>query len=108
VWDDRSGPALVAQYRTLLACRSVKFAPAPLDLLAFAEHRGRVHLADARIWGREQVLQLEGSPEAAEPDIAGLAFSACGRQLYAASEEAIVAFDVDTAARRSFACAEVC
>lgn len=39
----------------LQACRNVKFSPAPLDLLAFAEHRSRCHLVDCRMWDRQQV-----------------------------------------------------
>lgn len=37
------------------ACRSVKFSPAPLDLMAFAEHRSRCHIVDCRMWDRQQV-----------------------------------------------------
>lgn len=37
------------------ACRNIKFGPAPLDLLAFTEHKGRCHLVDARMWDRRQV-----------------------------------------------------
>ena len=44
------------------ACRNVKFSPAPLDLLAFAEHRSRCHLVDCRMWDRQQVgASCEGS-----------------------------------------------
>jgi hypothetical protein len=106
VWDHRA-PAPVAALHTQLAARSVKFSPAPLDLLAVGEHRGRAHLVDARVWGRRQVVRVgEGAEE--EPDIAGMAFSPCGRALYVATEAAVVALDVDTAARRSFAAAELC
>ena len=47
-----SPPALRAQAS---ACRNVKFGPAPLDLMAFTEHRGRCHKVDSRMWGRRQV-----------------------------------------------------
>ncbi len=43
------------------ACRNVKFSPAPLDLLAFAEHRSRCHLVDCRMWDRQQVRQCWSS-----------------------------------------------
>jgi WD40 repeat protein len=106
VWDFRSDD-VVARFRTQLACRSVRFAPAPLDVLAFAEHRGRLHVADARMWPRRQVLHVSGAPEL-EPDISGVAFSPCGRRLYAGMEDAIVAYHVDSGGRRSFAMAELC
>ena len=43
------------------ACRNVKFAPAPLDMLAFTEHKGRAHLLDMRKWGQQQVRVTDSS-----------------------------------------------
>lgn len=40
MWDQRSS-RVVVRYSTDHACRNVKFAPAPLDLLAFTEHKAR-------------------------------------------------------------------
>lgn len=105
MWDHRSG--LIARYRTPLACRSIKFSPSPLDLLAFAEHRARVHVVDQRMWGRLQVVHVGYIPEM-EPDIAGMTFSPCGSRLHVATEDAITTFEVDTASRRCFAAAEIC
>lgn len=106
VWDHRSG-CVVAKYHTPLACRNIKFSPAPLDLMAFTEHRGRCHLVDTRMWSRHQILHVGGSPEL-EPDISGLAFSPEGRTVYVGTEDGVVAYSVDTVARRGFPCAEVC
>ena len=106
VWDHRTSQ-LVAKFNTQLACRNVRFSPAPLDVLAFSEHRGRVHIADSRMWPRKQVLHVSGTPEL-EPDISGIAFSPGGEVLYAGMEDSISAYYVDTGARRSFAMAEVC
>ena len=106
VWDHRTD-AVVAHFSTRLACRNVRFSPAPLDVLAFTEHRGRVHLADSRMWPRQQVLHVSGVPEL-EPDISGLAFSPCGKRLYVGLEDSIVAYHVDSGARRSFPHAAVC
>jgi WD40 repeat protein len=105
VWDARCLTP-VTRFYTAMACRNVRFSPSPLDLMAFSEHRGRCHLADGRMWSRRQVLHLGMSPEI-EPDVAGLAFSPCGRKLFVGAEDQLVAYDVDTSARRSFPCAEV-
>ena len=106
VWDYRT-EKVVARFCTPLACRNVRFSPAPLDVLAFSEHRGRAHIADARMWPRQQVLHVNGAPEL-EPDISGITFSPCGQRLYVGLEDSIVAYHVDTGARRSFPLAEVC
>lgn len=105
VWDHRT-EEVISKFVTPLACRNVRFAPAPLDLLAFTEHRGRCHLADARVWPRQQVLHVGGLPEL-EPDISGLAFSPCGSMLYVGLEEGIVSYEVNSIGRRSFASAEL-
>ncbi|KAH7620301.1 putative Uncharacterized protein C4G3.03 [Nannochloris sp. 'desiccata'] len=106
VWDYRTD-TVVSHFSTRLACRNVRFSPAPLDVLAFSEHRGRVHVADGRMWPRQQILHVSTVPEL-EPDISGLAFSPCGKRLYVGLEEAIVAYHVDSGARRSFPHAVVC
>ena len=54
VWDHRSS-RVVAKLQQGSACRNVKFAPAPLDMLGFTEHKGRAHLLDMRMWGQQQV-----------------------------------------------------
>ncbi|PSC76429.1 WD40 repeat [Micractinium conductrix] len=105
VWDHRSA-GVVTRFHTPLACRNVKFSPAPLDLLAFSEHRSRCHLVDCRMWGREQVLDV-GRPNS-EPDISGLSFSPSGRRLYVGTEGGIAAYDVDTMGRRGFPAFELC
>lgn len=89
------------------ACRNVKFAPAPLDLMAFTEHRGRTHLVDMRMWGRHQVLHL-GSGPGHDPEISGLAFSPSGQSLYVGLPEGIARFAIDAQSRFSFPAAEVC
>lgn len=105
VWDHRSR-AVVTRYHTPLACRNVKFSPAPLDLMAFAEHQGRTHVVDCRMWQRRQTLDVGGQD--CEPDISGLAFSPSGRRLYVGTEGGITAYDVDTVGRRSFPAYELC
>jgi len=105
VYDHRI-QGTVARFYTPLACRNVRFSPAPLDLLAFTEHRGRCHLADSRMWPRQQVLHVSDVPEV-EPDISGLAFSPCGSVLYVGLEDGIVAYDIDTVGRRSFGMASI-
>lgn len=105
VWDHRSSK-VVAHYHTPLACRNVKFSPAPLDLMAFAEHRSRCHLVDCRMWGREQVLDI-GGPEG-EPDISGMDFSPSGKRLYVGTEGGIAAYDIDTMGRRGFPAFDLC
>ncbi|PRW50831.1 WD40 repeat isoform A [Chlorella sorokiniana] len=105
VWDHRSS-ALVAHFLTPLACRNVKFSPAPLDLLAFAEHRSRCHLVDCRMWDRQQVLDVGGQD--CEPDISGIAFSPSGRRLYVGTEGGLAAYDIDTMGRRGFPTYELC
>ena len=104
VWDARS-EALVTKFCTPLACRNVKFSPSPLDLLAFSEHRGRCHIADSRVWSRQQIIHVSGVPDI-EPDISGLCFSPTGNKLYVGREDCIMVYDIDTDGRRSFACAE--
>jgi WD40 repeat protein len=79
VWDPRSS-RLVARYDTGPgAARNVKFAAAPVDLLAVAEHTGVVHLLDARRWDSVHQLVLP-LPHAARTgqaaDISGIAFTA--------------------------------
>eukprot|EP00887_Chlorella_sp_A99_P001147 scaffold14.g1147.t1 len=107
VWDHRNCK-VVARYRTVQACRNVKFSPAPLDLMAFTEHRSRCHAVDMRMWDRQpQVLQLRG-PLGEEPDISGLSYSPSGRSLYVGTEDGIAAYDVDTLARRCFAEGAIC
>ncbi|KFM25621.1 Fructose-1,6-bisphosphatase, chloroplastic [Auxenochlorella protothecoides] len=106
VWDHRS-QGVVVRYMTPLACRNVKFAPAPLDLMAFTEHRGRTHLVDMRMWGRHQVLHL-GSGPGHDPEISGLAFSPSGQSLYVGLPEGIARFAIDAQSRFSFPAAEVC
>ncbi|KAI7835493.1 hypothetical protein COHA_010610 [Chlorella ohadii] len=105
VWDHRSS-SLVANFFTPLACRNVKFSPAPLDLLAFAEHRSRCHLVDCRMWDRQQVLDVGGQD--CEPDISGVAFSPSGRRLYVGTEGGLAAYDIDTMGRRGFPAYELC
>lgn len=105
VWDHRS-TRVVAHYHTPLACRNVKFSPAPLDMMAFAEHRSRCHVVDCRMWDRQQVLDV-GSQNC-EPDISGLAFSPSGRRLYVGTEGGIAAYNVDTTSRRGFPAFELC
>ncbi|GAB4818511.1 hypothetical protein N2152v2_005557 [Parachlorella kessleri] len=107
VWDHRSS-RLVAKLQQGSACRNVKFAPAPLDLLAFSEHKGRAHLLDMRVWGQQQqVLEVRQAGEL-DLDISGLAFAPSGRRLYVGTEEGIAMFEVDTMARRGFPHAELC
>ncbi|KAL6771155.1 hypothetical protein ACKKBF_B34160 [Auxenochlorella protothecoides x Auxenochlorella symbiontica] len=106
VWDHRS-QGVVVRYMTPLACRNVKFAPAPLDLMAFTEHRGRTHLVDMRMWGRHQVLHL-GSGPGHDPEISGLAFSPSGQSLYVGLPEGIARFAIDAQSRFSFPAVEVC
>lgn len=106
VWDHRSGN-VVARYKTQLACRNVKFCPAPLDLMAFTEHKGRCHLVDMRLWDRHQVLHVGGCPEF-DPDISGLAFSPEGRTLYVGTEDGLAAYSIDTMARRCFPSFQLC
>ncbi|EFN56612.1 hypothetical protein CHLNCDRAFT_144373 [Chlorella variabilis] len=105
VWDHRS-TRVVAHYHTPLACRNVEFSPAPLDMMAFAEHRSRCHVVDCRMWDRQQVLDV-GSQNC-EPDISGLAFSPSGRRLYVGTEGGIAAYNVDTTSRRGFPAFELC
>ena len=108
VWDHRcDGTSPVARFQTPLACRNVKFSPlAALDLLAFSEHRGRCHLADARMWPKQQILAVGEVPEMV--DISGMSFSPCGKMLYVGCEDQIVAYHIDTGARRSFAAYSMC
>lgn len=54
VWDVRDRRA-VARYLTHSAVRCVKFSSGPMDLLAFAESEGRVHLVDIRMLDHKQV-----------------------------------------------------
>ena len=98
--------APLARFSTPLACRNVRFSPGPLDLLAFTEHRGRFHVADARVWSRQQVLHVGAVPEL-EPDVSGLAWSPCGSALYVGLEDAIMSYNVDTMARTSFPMADL-
>ncbi|KAL4441455.1 hypothetical protein ABPG77_001959 [Micractinium sp. CCAP 211/92] len=105
IWDHRSS-SVVAHFLTPLACRNVKFSPAPLDLLAFAEHRSRCHVVDCRMWERQQILDVGGQD--CEPDISGLAFSPSGRRIYVGTEGGISAYDVDTMGRRGFPAFELC
>jgi hypothetical protein len=114
VWDARAPPAAgpAARLRAAAggAARALAWAPAPLDLLAFTEHRGRAHVADARVWGRPWALEA-GPPyggagdegDGGGADIAGLAFSPCGSALYVSTEDAVEEFAVRAGARRSFA-----
>jgi WD40 repeat protein len=107
VWDRRID-AVVSRFKTRLACRNVRFSPAPLDVLAFSEHRSKAHLVDLRMpRAHEQILHVSSVPEL-EPDISGLAFSPCGKRLYVGLEDSVVAYEVDSGARRSFQHAAVC
>lgn len=105
VWDTRS-TSRVARFQTMLACRNVRFAPDPLDMLAFTEHRGRAHVADTRMFSKFQTLHVAGMPTI-EPDISGLAFSPKGEKLFVGLEDGIVEYSVDSCGRRSFCLAEL-
>jgi hypothetical protein len=113
VWDARAPPAAgpAARLRTAGggAARALAWSPAPLDLLAFTEHRERAHIADARVWGRPWALEVGPSYGAGDEgdgggaDIAGIAFSPCGSALYVSTEDTVEEFAVRAGARRSFA-----
>ncbi|KDD71854.1 hypothetical protein H632_c4285p0, partial [Helicosporidium sp. ATCC 50920] len=105
-WDTRSAQC-VLRVSCALAARTVKYAPAPLDLLAFAEHRGRAHLLDTRMPSRRQVLEVGGG-DGLEPDISGLAFSPRGDRVYVGTEDGVEAYLIDAHARRGFPAAEIC
>lgn len=105
VWDIRCQSPIVKFYASS-ACRNVRFSPAPLDLMAFSEHRGRCHIADSRMWPRQQVVHVGPAPDI-EPDIAGFCFSPCGKKLIVGTDEHLMIYEIDTSARRSFAKAEV-
>ena len=105
VWDIRC-QSPITKFYTSLACRSVRFSPAPLDLLAFSEHRERIHIADSRMWPRQQIVNV-GATAVIEPDIAGFCFSPCGRRLFVGTDETLLMYNVDTSSRRSFAKAEI-
>lgn len=95
VWDQRSGK-VVARFRTAEACRNVKFAAAPVDLLAFSEQEGQVHLVDSRNYGSKQVLAVGAS------NISGIAFTPEGNELYVGHLSGLTCYSINTQARRAF------
>lgn len=100
IWDRRS-KELVEKLHASRAVRSVKFSPVPLDLLAFSEHRGFVHLVDCRMWSRRQIIQAQ-EDSIHDPDICGFDFSPCGRNLYVGRENAMEVLQLDLQSRKSF------
>lgn len=114
VWDARSGRC-VARMALANAARCIKFAAAPMDLLAVSEHDTSVVLVDARAWHMRQTVLLPpgphhhgGSPGGGRGvDISGLAFTPSGSRLWVGMDTCCVGVEVDTVKRRTFGVASV-
>lgn len=97
VWDRRTCKP-VHKFTCSAPCRNVKFSTTPMDLMMFAEETDAVHLVDTRKWSQQQILRMQGS----ETDISGVCFHPNAITLYVGQKDGIIAYDVDTVARRRF------
>ncbi|KAG2447859.1 hypothetical protein HYH02_007315 [Chlamydomonas schloesseri] len=104
VWDMRAATP-VHKYRLNSACRNVKFSPGVLDLMAFAEHEDLAHIVDVRQWSAVQHLNA-GCGQG--HDISGIAFSAASDRLWVGLDECVLAYELDTVARRAFGHGSLC
>jgi WD40 repeat protein len=73
------------------ATRFVKFSQGPIDLLMFTEQREFIHLVDARTFEKTQILSIgEHEDSLRDSDIAGVCFTADGKNIIVGTERAIL------------------
>lgn len=86
------------------AGRVVKFTRSnAMDLLVMSEHVSAVSVVDARTFASRQVIRV--APAGVDANICGLAFSPDSQRLFVGLEQGVLEYRVNSAARRTFACA---
>ncbi|KAI9224427.1 WD40-repeat-containing domain protein [Blastocladiella britannica] len=107
VYDHRAPTTPMATFMSTVpasdrgAVRCVKWSPSSaMDLLAFTEHVSHVHFVDARNFNERQVVRV--CPRGSEAHITGMSFSPDSRTVFVGTEAALLEFEVNSRARRSF------
>ncbi|OLL26272.1 hypothetical protein NEOLI_000321 [Neolecta irregularis DAH-3] len=84
------------------AIRTLRYAPAPLDLLLFTEANGFAHLVCTRNREKHQILRVPTAMPYRMRDIAGACFSPDGHKVFVGTETGLVEWNIDTKARQCF------
>ena len=71
-----------------------------MDLLLYSEHISYINVVDARTFNERQVIRV--SPPGVDTHISGISFSPDSRSVFVGTESAVVEYEVDTTARRTF------